>query len=549
MFAKRSVYILPLLICFSSVALSQTPPVQTTMVSMRDGVALATDVYLADGEGPFPVVLTRTYYPRGMGGAFGAGFTGKGMAFVIQDNRGRGDSEGEDRVFEDDGWGERQDGVDTVNWIREQEWCNGHVGTFGMSALGVTQYLLSGTGVDLDAQVIWAGSSDFYGQLSYRGGVFRKSMIEGWTAANQSSHIVPEWKAHPALDEFWRGFDSDARAAKATAPTLHIGGWWDIFAQGTIDAFLARQHHGGPGAKGAQRLVMGAWTHGGAPDDKAGELPLMENWKFDFNGASIAFLDHWLLDGESEIAEGPAVRYYTLGDTADPEAPGNEWRTADDWPPFETEETPLYLHAGGLLREGPSRANAVLTYTYDPANPCPTQGGVNLLLPSGSFDQRNLAERPDVLAFATDPLEAPLEITGRVKVRLFVSSDAPDTDFTAKLLDIYPDGRAMSMIDGIQRAKYRNGFESADPLPAGTVGEIEIDLWSISLIVNAGHRIGLHISSSNYPAYEINPNTGEDFPTEGESPRKAVNTVYLDADHPSALLLPVRASRTRVATH
>ncbi len=524
---------------FAAFAFAQAPRPETAMVAMRDGVKLATDIYMPEGDGPFPVVLARSYYPRKMGAGFGAVLTAKGMAFVIQDNRGRGDSEGEDRVFQDDGWGEHEDGEDTVLWIREQDWCNGEVGTFGMSALGVTQYLLSGTGVKLDAQAVWVGSGDFYGQMSYRGGVFRKNMIEGWTTANNSSHIVPVWKSHPTDDAFWKGFDSDARAAQANAPALHIGGWWDIFSQGTIDAFVSRQHHGGEGAKGNQRLVMGAWSHGGAPENKVGELQLHDNQKFDMNGASMEFLGHWLQGGESDLVDGPAVHYYTVGDTSDPDAPGNEWRTADDWPPFETVETPLYLAGDGKLTWEAQRAEPV-SFTYDPADPCPTRGGTNLILPAGSFDQRDLAERSDVIAFATEPLETPIEITGRVKVRLFVSSDAPDTDFTAKLLDIYPDGRAMQMLDGIQRVKFRNGFDKADPLEPGTVGELEIDLWCISLIVNKGHRIGLHVSSSNFPAFEINPNTGEDFPTEGGELRKAVNTVYMDAEHPSALLLPVR---------
>jgi hypothetical protein len=543
---KQRYLIASTLLILAPLALGQSQELDTVMVAMRDGVTLATDVYLPEGDGPFPVVLTRTFYPRGGLGAVGPLFNTKGMAFVVQDNRGRGESQGEDRVFADDGWGERQDGADTVTWIREQAWCNGKIGTFGMSALGITQYLLSGTGVDLEAQVVWVGSGNFYGQLSYRGGVFRKNLIEGWTAANKSSHIVAEWKAHPSQDDFWRGFDSDARATQATAPTLHIGGWWDIFAQGTIDAFVARQHNGGDGAKGTQRLVMGAWSHGGAPGNKVGELPLQENQGFDMNGASIAFLDHWLLGGASDVADGPAVRYYTVGDTSDPDAPGNEWRTADDWPPFETVETPLYLGAENLLVWEP-QAGTPVSFTFDPAEPCPTRGGTNLLLPPGSFDQREIAERSDVLAFATEPLEEPVEITGRVKVRLFVSSDAPDTDFTARLLDIYPDGRAMAMVDGIQRVKYRNGFEKADPLAPGTIGELEIDLWSISLIVNKGHRIGLHVSSSNYPAFEVNPNTGEDFPTEGGEMRKAVNAVHMDADHPSALLLPVRPMEATVA--
>jgi putative CocE/NonD family hydrolase len=179
---------------------------------------------------------------------------------------------------------------------------------------------------------------------------------------------------------------------------------------------------------------------------------------------------------------------------------------------------------------------------YDPNNPVPTHGGANLILPAGPFNQQELGLRDDVLTFTTPVLDAPIEITGRVTVRLYVSSDAPDTDFTAKLVDIYPDGREILMMDSIQRVKFRNGFREADPLPPGEVGLVEIDLWSISLIVNAGHRIGLHVSSSNYPRFEVNPNTGEDFPPEDETVvmPAAQNTVYMDANRPSALLLPIR---------
>ena len=541
-FIKRCLVAASLLLLVLPFAFGQTERPEVVRIPMSDGVELETDVYLPEGEGPFPVVLTRSYYSRGLGETMGAAFFERGMAYVIQNNRGRGGSAGENRVFTDDGWGEHQDGLDTVNWVRAQPWCNGKVGTFGMSALGITQYLLGGTGVKLEAQAIWAGSGNFYGQVAYRGGVFRKNMVEKWNTSNEAEFIVPVWRSHPTRDAYWSAFDSDARAAKTTAPALHIGGWWDIFAQGTIDAFVARQHHGGPGAKGNQRLVMGAWSHAGAPEGKIGELHLQDGWKSGTIKESIAFLDHWLLGGPSEVAEGPAVRYYTLGDTSDPDAPGNEWRTADDWPPFETLETSLYLAADDKLAWQPQAAPP-LSFTLDPAAPCPTLGGTNLYLPSGPFDQRPLEERPDVLTFATDPLESPIEVTGRVKVRLFVSTDVPDTDFSAKLLDIYPDGRAMSMVSGIQRLKFRNGFDQARPLAPGAVGTVEVDLWSISLVVNTGHRIGLIVSSSDYPAYEVNPNTGADFPVEDGEIRKAVNTIYMDAEHPSALLLPVRPSK------
>jgi hypothetical protein len=399
---------------------------------------------------------------------------------------------------------------------------------------------LGATGEPLTCQSNWCGATDFYSQVSYGGGVFRKNLCESWTSATDSNHIIAIWKQHAAYDIFWDEYNTDARADQTTAPVFHVGGWWDIFAQGTVDGFVVRQHYGGESAKNHQYLLMGPWTHAGPTGNRVGELPLASNSNIDFAGETMKFLAHHLKTRVGPL-DMPTVRYYTVGDAEDPSAPGNEWRTASDWPPFETTETAYYLSADGTLgTSAPSTSEGSLSYEFDPHNPCPTHGGQNLMIPAGPHDQRELAKRADVLGFATPPLEAPLEITGRVKARLYVSSDAPDTDFTAKLLDIYPDGRAFGMLDGIRRLKFRRGFEKAEPLPVGEIGEIEIDLWSISLILNKGHRIGLQISSSNFPKFEINPNTGEDFPGLGEPVRKATNTIHLNALHPSALLLPVR---------
>lgn len=518
------------------------------MVPMRDGVRLCTDVHLPEGDGPFPAVLARSVYGRGLGEGFAEMLNPKGIAFVCQDTRGRGGSKGEDRVFQDDAWGERQDGADTVEWIRSRAWCNGGVATFGGSALGITSLLQAPATPGLKCQVVWVAPSKFYGYLSYQGGVFRKHLLEGWLTMQKVDYMIDVWHSHPSDDAFWDGFDTAKYADRVTAPGLHVGGWWDIFNQGTIDAFATRQYKGGEGARGTQRLIMGPWTHAG-PNKEAGlgEMTLPENSLIDLMKLSREYLEFWLLGEDYEWLSKPPVQYYTVGDLHDPGAPGNEWRYAENWPPFPAKETPLYLSANGELgfsKPGEGR----LAYTYDPADPCPTMGGANLipidkdkgLKDLGPRDQRPLKERGDVLSFATAPLTEPLEITGRVKVRLFVSSDAPDTDFTAKLLDIYPDGREMLMLDNIQRVKYRNGFKKPDPLEPNTVGELEIDLWSISLIINTGHRIGVQISSSNYPRFEKNPNTGADLPVEGEELRPANNTVYMGGAQPSALILPVR---------
>lgn len=515
-------------------------PFTTVMIPMRDGVKLATDVYLPESEGPFPVVLARSVYGRGFGPDWGPVWLDVDIAFVVQDCRGRGGSEGTDMGFLADGWGDAQDGDDTVAWLRAQPWCNGKIATFGGSALGIVQILAAPATPWITCQGIIVAPASFYGRISYQGGVFRKEMMEGWLAAQKLPHVLDLWKAHPAYDDFWREFDAIAAADRVTAPAVHVGGWWDCFGQGTLDAFMSRQHEGAPPARGNQKLIMGPWLHG--IKREPGDVTLAENFDdVDFNKYIERLFRYWLLDEQNGIMDEPAVQYYTVGDLSDPDAPGNEWRTAEDWPPFPTQATPFYLNTDGVLTaEQIASAPGGRTFAYDPTDPVPSLGGATLLHKPGVFDQRPVSNRPDVLKFATPPLDAPLEITGRVTVRLYVSTDATDTDFTAKLIDIYPDGREILMLDGIQRLKFRNTFERPEFLPPGEIAELEIDLWSISLIFNEGHRIGLHISSSNYPRFERNPNTGKDFPVEGEPLPVAHNTVYMGLRHPSALILPIR---------
>ncbi|MBI5091330.1 MAG: CocE/NonD family hydrolase [Candidatus Hydrogenedentes bacterium] len=513
---------------------------ETVMVPMKDGVKLATDVTLPASGGPaFPVVLVRTVYNKAQGAGVAPIFNAAGMALVIQDTRGRFASEGKDMIFADDGWGEHQDGADTVAWVKQQPWCNGKIGTWGMSALGITQIQMAPATKDVAAQAIIVASSKFYGQTAYQGGVFMKSLAETWIHGQKSDWVIDIWKSHPAYDAYWKGFNAEEQAPKITAPAIHIGGWFDIFQQGTINNFVTRQHQSGQGAKGNQKLVIGPWPHG--PSKRLGDLDLKDNFnKFDMNMASVRFLQYWLKGEDNGIMKEPAVNYYTLGDVVTEGAPGNEWRTADDWPPFPTKATSYYLVEGGKLGNKPADTKGSATYSYDPKDPCPTKGGQNLTIPAGTFDQREVSGRPDVLRFATEPLAAPVEITGHVDVTLYVSTDAPDTDFTAKLVDIYPDGKEILMLDNVRRLKFHKGFDKPEPVKPGEITKLDIDLWSISLIVNKGHRIGVQVSSSNYPRFEKNPNTGDDFPKDDKL-RVAKNTVYMDKEHPSAIILPVRA--------
>ena len=512
---------------------------ETVMVPMKDGTKLATDVFLPSSGGPaFPVVLVRTVYNKSQGAMVAPMLNGVGLALVIQDTRGRFASEGKDMVFGDDGWGENRDGAETVAWAKQQPWCNGKIGTWGMSALGITQIQMAPATKDVAAQVIIVASSKFYGQTAYQGGVFMKSLSEKWIQGQKSDWMIDIWKSHPTYDAYWQGFNAEEQASKITAPAVHVGGWFDIFQQGTINNFVTRQHQGGEGAKGNQKLIIGPWPHGASRD--LGDLKLRDNFMaLDFNQYTMRFLQYWLKGEQNGIMTEPAVNYYTLGDVVEDGAPGNEWRTANDWPPFPTNPTSYYLVEGGKLATAPPDKGTA-TYTYDPKDPCPTKGGQNLTIPAGPFDQRTVSTRPDVLRFATEPLDASLEFTGAVHVILYVSTDAPDTDFAAKFVDIYPDGKEILMLDNIRRLKFHNGFDKAEPVKPGDIAKLDLDLWSISLIVNKGHRIGVQVSSSNYPRFETNPNTGDDFPKE-DNLRVAKNTVYMDKEHSSAIILPMRA--------
>lgn len=512
-------------------------------VPMTDGTLLATDVFLPDGEGPWPVILVRSLYSRNQGMN---GFIQDGYAAVVQDVRGFGASQGDSHVFYCDGWRPGlTDGADTVTWILAQPWCNGKIGTSGGSALAMTQMMLAPATKGVSAQYVNKVPANFYFDVVYVGGVFRKNLTEGWLAALAQVPTIDFYKNLPRYNEYWSYYNTVERAPDITAPALFVGGWYDIFAQGTLEGFMAREYRGGEGARGNNYLIMDWSTHGRDTTEDYQFKPDRHNMPTP--NLRKRFFDCYLKDDASALEGAPKVQYYVMGDDSDPEAPGNEWRTADAWPPYPSTEIPFYLHGDGGLSENPDAGDpAFLEFTFDPAHPVPTHGGANLLpnLVSGPYDQRGITkDRDDILRYASATLEAPLEIIGNVKVRLFVSSDAPDTDFTAKLLNIFPDGdaREILILDNIRRVKSRLGFDREAPPLQGheDIVEIEINMWSTAWIFNRGHRIGLHISSSNSPRFEVNPNTGADHPVPGEEMRIARNRVHHGAVYPSALLLPV----------
>jgi predicted acyl esterase len=506
------------------------------MIAMTDGIELATTVYRPRQEGPFPVVVARTPYNKDGQKGEAERFCRNGYVYVAQDLRGRFKSKGHHSIiFHNDGWTKPHDGHDTLNWIAQQSWCNGKIGSTGGSALGITQNMSApGAPRELVAQHVAVAFSDMYHQAAYQGGAFRSGLLENWLRGTGMIDVnLKTFVAHPQYDDFWRELNPETQAERVNAPAVFFGGWYDIFLQGTINSFLTIQSRGGPEAKGKCRLVIAPIGHGTMI-----ELEYPENSKkLPRCVDNLNWFDAMLKGKENGIANEAPVQYYVMGDTTDPSAPGNEWRSADSWPP-PANETAFYMHASGNLSTAIPNRDGRLSYRYDPADPVTTIGGAELGPNIGPRDQTSIESRPDVLVFTTEELKEPLEVTGRILARLFVSSDCPDTDFTVKLTDVHPDGRSMLVTDGILRARFRESFEQEKLLEPGKIVEIPVDLWSTSIIFNKGHRIRVDVSSSNSPRFDPNPNTGHALRANTKR-RIAWNTLALSKEYPSRIILPV----------
>ena len=512
---------------------------QTVMVPMRDGVKLATDIYLPDGDGPWPTILTRSPYGKSGGAGLAILAGSRGYAFVSQDFRGRFDSEGVDYpVFLHGGWGEHQDGYDTVEWIAAQDWSNGKVGGVGMSAPGVDLNMMAPSQPPhLVCQYVVVAFSSMYHQSVYQGGALRKALMEMWLSAHSfDPENIRLIRANPDYNDFWKEYNCESVAHRVNVPIMFVGGWYDIFSAGSVNSFVSIQNNGGEGARGKCRLVMEAYGHGRSNDSDV-IFPDTERPKSANVANLLDWFDIWMKNDGEGIDEIPIVQYFVMGDPDDPDKPGNVWKTADSWP-VSARTTPVYFTADGVLRRRPPEAaEKSLSYEYDPKDPVPTIGGANLSITKGPKDQRPVEGRPDVLIFTSRELPNPVEITGPVKVKLWASSTATDTDFTAKLCDVYPDGRSIIVVDGIIRASHRDSMEKRELMEPGKIYEFEIDLWPTSIVFSKGHRVRVAISSSNSPRFEPNPNTGKPSGMDEET-KVAINTIYLDADHPSHILLP-----------
>ncbi|MBI3866394.1 MAG: CocE/NonD family hydrolase [Planctomycetia bacterium] len=528
---------------------ADSPEIETTdvMVPMSDGIELATTVYRPKGSEALPVIVSRTPYNKdGLKGE-AQKFCKNGYAFVAQDLRGRFKSKGHHAViFHNDGWNTPHDGHDTLGWIAKQEWCNGKIGSTGGSALGITQNMAApGAPKELGAQFVVVAFSDMYRQGAYQGGAFRTGLLENWLkGTGMTEGNLKAFVSHPRYDEFWEELNAETQAGRVEAPGVFFGGWYDIFLQGTINSFTTIQSQGGARAKGRCRLVIAPIGHG-----------TMNELKYPANSVrlprcadNLAWFDAVLKEKDNGVAAEKPVHYYVMGDPNDAKAPGNLWRTADSWPPPAT-ATAYYLSPSpsgrgrgeGTLPKTPPATSSALAYNYDPSKPVPTIGGAELGANIGPRDQRSVESRDDVLLFTTDVLEEPLEVTGRITAKLYVSSDCPDTDFAVKLTDVYPDGRSMLVTDGILRARFRESFEKEKPLEPGEVVEITVDLWTTSIVFNTGHRLRVAVSSSNAPRFDPNPNTGHPFRADNEK-RTATNSVHISEKYPSQIILPVYAA-------
>jgi putative CocE/NonD family hydrolase len=548
---------LKLIVCFAlaSAACAQGLKQELQVrIPMRDGVRLSANVFRPEGEGRVPAILVRTPYGKGNGlsGTYRL-FLDNGYAVVVQDVRGRGGSGGIFRPLEQEG----SDGHDTLDWIASQRWSDGRVAMVGGSYLGIVQWkaAISGNPHLKAISPAVSGCDDYEDRFYSRGGALKLGHRLMWLADNlrapgftppdfqtyvyhlplrtadraAAGHTIEMFQEaldHPSYDSFWRSISTREQLEKVRVPVLAFAGWYDPFVQNDLEAF-ARLRSLGREA----RIVVGPWAHNtssrfpGFDFGPDAELPIRR--------LQLEWFDHWLKPREG-ARRFPPARVFLMG--------VNRWRDEPEWPPERTREVSWYLAGGGRLTETGPVGGKPDRFVYDPRKPVPTLGGALCcnakIFPWGPMDQRPVERRDDVLVFSSAVLGRNVPVLGTVKVILYVSTSARDTDFTAKLVDVYPDGRAVNLTDGILRLRYRESLERPKPARPGEVYQITIDAGVTGNVFRAGHRIRLEISSSDFPHYDRNPNTGKPVADETRL-RPATQTIYHDPKRPSRLILPV----------
>jgi len=574
---------------------SQAAPVTTSAdiliqhgvaMKTRDGVTLYADIYRPKSVDKFPVILMRTPYDKSVNWAAMPAFkiVPRGYVFIIQDVRGRYTSEGEWYPFRH----EEADGYDAVEWAASLPYSNGKVGMMGGSYVGATQMLAAiGAPPHLAGIAPEITASNYHDNWTYQGGAFEQWFDQNWTTqlarntldrlidkntdarvgaptlplsgypvfnfgqlpadAQLTAEIAPyylDWLAHPDYDSYWKQWSIEEHFSNITVPMLSVGGWYDIFADGTLHNYMGAKAHGATeAARNQQHLLMQIGGHAGF-GRKIGDVDFgphaLENAYVD---QILDWYDYLFKGIHNEFATDKPVKLFVMG--------VNEYRQEDDWPPPEAHYVKYFLHSGGKanslrgngsLSTSAPRSEAADSYVYDPGNPVPTVGGplccAQELIEPGPRDQRSGENRDDVLVYSIGPLAQDLDVTGPVKATLFVKSTAVDTDFTGKLVDVAPDGTAIDVAEGILRMRYRDSREHASLMNPGQTYEINLDLWATSNVFLRGHTLRLEISSSNFPRFDRNLNTGGEI-NNGHRFVSATNTIVHDEQHPSALVLPV----------
>ncbi|MEN3940229.1 CocE/NonD family hydrolase [Prosthecobacter sp. SYSU 5D2] len=511
---------------------------QHVMIPMRDGTRLSAYLYLPEGEGKWPAVFEQRY--ASLTGSSGrknaASLARHGYAVAMVNFRGAQLSEGRYVGYRALGWGEQKDGYDTCEWLAVQPWCTGKVGSFGGSQGGFAQNFLAVTQPPhLACQyMVDTGTSLFH--EGYRiGGITRPGRFADFGAncrnPEDNAALMAEWDRHPDYDDYWKAEDTRPHFAKMNVPCFTIGSWYDFMVQGSIRSFIGRKSHA------FQQLLLGPWLHGRLnKGNKIGDLMYPDNATWPEAAHMVRWFDHWLKGVDNGIEKEPAVRYYVMGAVGESGAPGNVWREAADWPPAAT-ETSCYLHADGLLSsDSPMATSSGTSYESDPLTPMEIPGRSF----PGAKDARAFEQQKDVRIWTTAPLTQPLEITGQIQAELWVQSTAPDTDFILRISDVYPDGRSILLMDYPMRARYRDGFEKQVLLTPGEPARLRWSIGHTSLILNAGHRLRITVSSTGAPLYEPNSQTGGSQHKDWlQDTQKATHTVLHEKAHPSRVLLPV----------
>jgi uncharacterized protein len=537
-------------------------------VPMRDGIALRADVYRPQTGAPVPALLLRTPYDRSsrlipLSGIDVDRAVDAGYAVVCQDVRGLHGSDGAFYTFAS----EATDGYDTIEWLAGQPWCDGSVGMVGRSYPATCQWLAaSQRPPHLRAICPVLTGSDLYHGWIYQGGAFQLGFNLFWVwmmsgkidskpeelfrhrplrtvplPDREASRFYYDWLDHPTEDDFWRGMSVNRRYGAVLVPALHVGGWFDVFLGGILENFVGMRHEGGSdAARVGQRLLIGPWAHGstyGLFPDHGFDLFAPDD-AIDFAARQLQFFDRHLRGVDD--ADDPPVRIFVMG--------ANRWRDEDDWPLARARPTAWYLRADGALSREPPGDETPDGYVYDPNDPAPTIGGPTSLparmmkANAGPLDQRRLEQRPDVLVYTSEPLQQELEATGPLTATLYAATDASDTDLVVKLTDVHPDGRSLILAESVLRCRYRDGFERPRALQPGAVHAYTIDLVATANVFAPGHRIRLLVTSSSFPRFDPNANTGAEVGTDtADDLRPACQTIFHDAARPSHVLLPVVA--------